>query len=46
MYGAATYLGYQAAQEGLNIARDPYKRAKIKKCVKAIKDTIKEKLES
>ena len=43
LYGAATYLGITIAKEGIETARDPYKRATIKQKFSEIKNIISKK---
>lgn len=45
VYGAAVTLGAIGVQKGIEIANDPYKRAKVKKFFGNIKNDLKNKME-
>ena len=45
VYGAAVTLGSIGITKGMEVAKDPYKRAKVKKMFKNIKNDLKAKLE-
>jgi hypothetical protein len=46
MYGVATCLGFEIVKKGIEVSRDPYKKAEFKKGFKKIKDAIIKKNES
>lgn len=46
LLGAGMCLGYAVMTGTINTIKDPCKKAKIKKCVKNIKNNLKETIES
>lgn len=46
LMGAGTCIGYLSIKKGIDIMTDPYKKAKIKKKIKNVKQAITEKVES
>ena len=46
LMGAGTCIGYLSIKKGIDTMTDPYKKAKIKKKIKNVKQAITEKVES
>ena len=46
LYGAAATLGSVMVMKGIEVSKDPYKKAQLKKSVIGIKDAIVKKTES
>ena len=46
MYGVAATLGGLAVTKGIEVAKDPYKRAKVKRIFNNIKEELSRKVES
>lgn len=45
VYGAAITIGAIGAEKGIEVTRDPVKRAKVKRVFNNIKDDLKRKIE-
>lgn len=46
LYGVATCLGFEIVRKGIEVSKDPYKKAELKRAFNKAKDALTKKTES